>query len=783
MKKKIISFALCVCLSCSYVFSQLGYYYGEDFIELKPISDNRFFIQTSNENTIQVLNELIQQESIDGNNGANICLISEGKYYSSTIDIIGEDDYFSYKYCNNIGGKLVVLPQILFVLKDGFSLDDFSSSIKKENIFGEIDLFNKQCAIFSFSLAFKSSSDVLNQVARLQKIPCVKWCQPDMLCDWNSSNSNPLYSQQYYINNSNGYDINVTPVWSIQEGASNDITVAIIDSGVDASHEDLSGNVLNGYTVGNVAGKGLPITTNNDSCRAHGTACAGIVAAQDNNLGIKGVAYGVKILPVNIMPNNITPDNPDGFATNSQIAAAIIWAADRADILSCSWGGLHLDNSVRDAIDYARTYGRHGNGCVVTASAGNKYLSYLNTINYPANLNGVISVGAVDRSGNICSYSQRGSNLDLVAFGGDSDIVTLDMMGELGYNYTGASGQLANKNYTKKFGGTSAACPQVAGVAALILSVNPFLSEDQVRTILRQTARDLGDLGFDTTYGCGLVNAYNAVRAASLKIDGLHLIDSSSSFSINPFLRDVNIVWRLSDTYYDQHCIQQNSPQQNQCTIVRSDSYNMMDATLTATITSNGSTRTIQKDGINAYLGFKGHYSSLNITNEITSPVLNVAPNCCTYIYSPNLIGATISYSNIGAAPYLSNFLPDDGTLVVGVSGNDNNIPVQVNITDVCGNSHTLYLLPYSSQYILNIVKQESGINISFEADNSIINERTCINESWTCEVRDIRSGSLMANRKTNERSVFISTDRWAHGTYLIKIMRGKEITTHIFLN
>ena len=120
----------------------------------------------------------------------------------------------------------------------------------------------------------------------------------------------------------------------------------------------------------------------------HGTSCAGIIAAVHNNIGVRGVAGGVKILPVNITKG--TRDNFGNtiFSEHDSIANAIRWAVDHgADILSCSWGGNFESNSITDAIIYARTFGRLGKGSVVVAASGNYFESLPYVVMFPARAN------------------------------------------------------------------------------------------------------------------------------------------------------------------------------------------------------------------------------------------------------------------------------------------------------------------------------------------------------------------------------------------------------------
>lgn len=299
-----------------------------------------------------------------------------------------------------------------------------------------------------------------------------------------------------------GIDINVEGAWNITRGNAN-IRIAVIDEGVE-DHEDMQGRVLNGFTPRDVNGNGRPIATG-----AHGEATAGIIAAtQDNAVGITGIAPLCQIVPINIFA---------GGETALDIANAINWAWNQgqADVLSNSWGYSTSSqnqpgfDAIIQAVNNARTQGRNGRGSAVVFAAGNGG----NTdVSFPGNIDNVITVGACNNiapSGGLWYYSQRGPSMDLAAPSGDvnlqGDVVTLDRMGNAGYEAG---------NYTNRFGGTSAACPQVSGVIALMLSANPNLTENQVRTILQNTASDMGTTGFDNSFGFGRVNAALAVCQA-----------------------------------------------------------------------------------------------------------------------------------------------------------------------------------------------------------------------------------------------------------------------------
>lgn len=205
-------------------------------------------------------------------------------------------------------------------------------------------------------------------------------------------------------------------------------------------------------------------------------------------------------------------------------------------MLSNSWSYIdqYADyDNIRQAITRARTQGRDGNGAVVVFASGNFNQLY-SGVAFPANVNGVVTVGAINNQGLIWNYSSRGPEIDLVAPSGDvnllGDVYTADRTGSLGYT-TG--------KYVFTFGGTSAACPQVAGVAALALSLQPDLSESQLVSYLTTNATDIGVTGFDNTYGFGLVSASKTIQSIlndsySTAINGRSKICNSeeSSYSL-----------------------------------------------------------------------------------------------------------------------------------------------------------------------------------------------------------------------------------------------------------
>ena len=366
------------------------------------------------------------------------------------------------------------------------------------------------------------------------------WCHPNFWAPVQRSTNDPYFSSQYYLKNTgqtggvSGIDINVESAWNISQGSSS-IRVAVIDDGVESDHPDLpASRVLNGYTPLLPFGNGRPA----NSASSHGQSCAGIIAAtKDNNIGISGIAPNVSIVPINIFV---------GGESTADMAAAINYAWGptwgNADVISNSWYVLApwADN-IEAAINNAVTQGRGGKGAIVVFSTGNE-----GEIEFPAYVPGSLSVGAIDKSGNLWNYSGVGVGLGLVApsgnTNGNGDVYTLDRAGANGSN---------GGDYRFNFGGTSAAAPQVAGVAALMLSANPNLYMYEVYNCLTGTADDMGAPGYDYSFGYGRVNARKALCCAiganySLGGPSTICMSSSNQAQYNIYPLGATISWQVT---------------------------------------------------------------------------------------------------------------------------------------------------------------------------------------------------------------------------------------------
>jgi len=272
--------------------------------------------------------------------------------------------------------------------------------------------------------------------------------------------------------------------------------VAVVDTGVDASHPDLSPTLADGsprvlpgtsFLPGTEL-DGVPGTTDPSG---HGTHVAGVVAAARNGVGTVGLAPGAQILPVRVIA-------PDGTGWSSAVAAAVRWSHDQgADVINLSLGSTGpLPQLLSDAVDYATSDTRGGRRpSVVVAAAGNSGTSGAPV--WPAVLPRVVAVGATDAVDRVTSFSTRGSWIDVAAPG-------VDVLS------TCAGGAWC------ALSGTSTAAPAVAATAALLRQQDPGRSPAAVQYQLESSAKDLGLPGKDVEYGAGLVRPAAALGLADV---------------------------------------------------------------------------------------------------------------------------------------------------------------------------------------------------------------------------------------------------------------------------
>jgi proprotein convertase subtilisin/kexin type 2 len=336
--------------------------------------------------------------------------------------------------------------------------------------------------------------------------------------------SDPLFSNQWHLlhNGQNGYsgtDINVTPVWGTgAKGAG--VLFRVVDDGMEISHEDLSINYSGTYSWNAKTNNSNPSHTalyyhGTTIVIGHGTSVAGLIAARDNSIGVRGVApratlSGYNLLEVN--SDSATLDSATRSIANIDVSNNSWGPAD-------GYGQFNESNSLwKSAIETGLSTGRGGKGTIYVWAAGNG--APIDNSNYDgfANLYGVIPVAALMPDGQFTEYSEAGSNVWIsapVGGFGPERILSTDRTGGAGYS---------NTNYSL-FNGTSAAAPMVSGVVGLMLEANPNLGWRDVKIILAQTAKKnhpnssgwkVNGAGYNINedYGFGLVDAAAAVALA-----------------------------------------------------------------------------------------------------------------------------------------------------------------------------------------------------------------------------------------------------------------------------
>lgn len=416
---------------------------------------------------------------------------------------------------------------------------------------------------YSFQVTAAATVNPLKLANRIALLPPVRLVEPNVAVLTESFHRprDPLYQNQWYLQHQGGggltagSHIAVEAAWDITRGRRS-VVVAVIDDGFDLNHPDFAGpgKIVAPRDLRQRDGVPLP----EQSGENHGTAVAGLAVAEENGQGIVGVAPGCALMPMRY----------SGIIDDQSIETMFAWAVDQgASIISCSWGpvGTRYTLSLRQraAITRAATQGRNGKGAVILFAAGNANRPVDGTINeqgWPGGalrgrtqwLNGfavhpdVITVSACTSLNRKAAYSNWGQAIAVTAPSNNAPpglllpsqgfvnsappiqqalpgrgVLTSDRLGAAGY----ASGDVVSA-----FGGTSSACPIVAGVVALMLSANPDLTPPQVRQILQRTAdkiidsqadpqlglrRGMYDVqGHSEWFGYGKVNAERAVRAA-----------------------------------------------------------------------------------------------------------------------------------------------------------------------------------------------------------------------------------------------------------------------------
>jgi subtilisin family serine protease len=570
------------------------YYAFSEKVYLTELT-NKFLVKAKSVDDVKVLASIFKNISEKRGMGVvqqkdNILLVEviDIQAFQSIIKNLDSRIIFTKQGNKHQKAEMFYADEIIVEPTQGKTISDI---LNRLNLTKDVKVTNKQ---FYSILKVSSTIDALELANRIQETGLVNYSHPDFIMNTERHQIIPndtYFNNQFYLRNTGqvfntvenhagtpGADIRASWAWTMTTG-NNGVVVAVIDEGVTGNHTDLPNARqvrLNGsnFAPGQNANDPTPDDNNN-----HGNACAGIIAAtQGNNEGITGIAPNVRIMPIKV---SFGP----GGTSNSGIAAALDFAwQNGASIISNSWG-IPSDNpnlvpAIVAAINRCVTQGRDGLGCIVVFSASNsarRSNGVQGFVGFPSNVqtNGVLTVGASDRFDMQADYSplsNTGSTnnqiIDIVApshrayppesyfpeaggiAGEGFEVWTIDIPGNAGYNQWNnanfplvapAFGEVMpgfgvnNLSYTGRMGGTSSSCPEVAGVAALMLSVNPNLNQQQVFNILTQTADRVGGYtytnGWCAELGNGRLDACEAVTKTLTQV-GANVVQTDCNTGI-----------------------------------------------------------------------------------------------------------------------------------------------------------------------------------------------------------------------------------------------------------
>lgn len=532
LRNAIILLALMMCLAQN--FYAQNFYYGPDGKVQLEISTQKILIKfkpnLNAEKQLQILahqKNYLKLETIENLPAPRISILElKNMPDEESVNVLLQNlrneetiDYANYFLTHPDGTLHGITDRVLLRLKSADQLPLLDQIIY--DFQGVTTYTRNQFDELLYEVKVHKSRNALALANEIQETEIFDYCEPDFLRIMKKLTTNdPSVDNQWSLQNDGnntaqyggipGADMNVFEAWNTTTGVAS-IKVAILDEGVDLDHPDLGANLLPGFDA---TGQGSFGNASGDD--AHGTACAGIVAAVgNNNLGGAGVAYNCKIIPVRIAYSSGT----NWITNNSWITNAINWSWQNgnADVLSNSWGGGGGSSSINNAIDGAVNNGRGGLGAPVFFAAGNDN----GPVFYPATYESTIAVAAMSMcnerknpascDGEYWWGSNYGTHIDIAAPG--VKIFATDISGASGYN---------NTDYVPNFNGTSSACPNAAGVMALILSYDNSLTAAEARYALESTADKVGNYNYSNNnnqpngtwsneLGYGRINAANAL--------------------------------------------------------------------------------------------------------------------------------------------------------------------------------------------------------------------------------------------------------------------------------
>lgn len=370
----------------------------------------------------------------------------------------------------------------------------FNDKASMEEIFDVVSLYNYEILGKSENRLFMLEIvDVVSFKEQASEI--IEFIEEDVMVEVDNVTSDSYYTYQWAMP-----AIKIPEAWEFTKG-SNDVFVAVIDSGIYRNQPDLINiDIRNGWDY-----------IFNEYCdwdsTGHGTNVIGIIGAETNNVeGIAGVNWNVAIIPLRVADSS-------GAIYNSDTIEAIYDAAYlECDVINLSLGGPSYSSAEASAINYAIS-----KGCIVVASAGNDGST---VYNYPASYNDVISVGSIDSNLQVSFFSQHNNKVDVTAPGENIFTTSYWIYDSYGNDYAFVDG-------------TSFSAPYVSGIAALMSAVKPSITAGEFMDILKVTSTDLGYTGYDNYYGYGLINAEKMLQSIStIQVQSVNLNKNSIVLNI-----------------------------------------------------------------------------------------------------------------------------------------------------------------------------------------------------------------------------------------------------------
>lgn len=487
------------------------YWYEGQKVNLLVDSTKLFIVYNSNEKITDKLSggqlQISQTSSRSSKNTSTSWAIVSKNSFVKSRGITDAQGilYTSPLYTSQKTGKEIGISNLIHIKLKSKADQHLLDGLKEKyniNIYSQ----NKYLPLwFTVYCQDNTHGNVLELCRKIQDSGQFAYVEPDIMVDVKqgttsfTSPNDPLYKKQWNLHGSNSINWENASIIANGDG----IKIGLVDTGVEATHPDL--NIKKVHAVYDGYDNSWYATGVYDS---HGTACAGVIAAIPNNQkGIVGIAPNSTI-DIYADPLIARPNASQNLASDLYIAF------NTDDVVSCSWGGNDLNSSeIKDAIKNYAAWGRNSKGVVVVFSAGNDN----GPVTFPANyIENILVVGATDKNGNRASFSNYGKELDVMAPGESIPSTGWHENSKNTYDYV-------------DFRGTSASCPQVAAVAALVLSINPNLTSKEVCDIIERTARKIGNKSYSTNsnrpngtwneyYGYGLVDAEAAVKAAKLTL-------------------------------------------------------------------------------------------------------------------------------------------------------------------------------------------------------------------------------------------------------------------------